>query len=41
MVRFEKDNFLLIGISYKTAPVEVRNRLVESINDLFINETIN
>ena len=27
MVRFEKDNFLLIGISYKTAPVEIREKL--------------
>jgi glutamyl-tRNA reductase len=26
MVRFEKDNFILIGISYKTAPVEIREK---------------
>ena len=26
MVRFEKDNFLLIGISYKTASVEIREK---------------
>ena len=26
MVKFEKDNFILVGISYKTAPVEIREK---------------
>ncbi len=38
MVRFKKDNFLLIGISYKTAPVEIREKF--SFNKESISATL-